>query len=875
MAEKIKIFELDIDVDGAISASKELKSESTQLKERLDNLKDAGKENSKEFVELEARYKSVRKEYNSSQRELGKMINLQGKNIKTIEQGRNALSLISREWAKQADLYGANSVQADKLAQKKTELTARLKEMEKQTGDNRRNVGNYTESMSEALGETTLFSQAQGVLTKVMSIAKPVYNAIRSDISGIRNNFKQATASTQGYTKAQKAAIITTNLGAAALKVFKLALASTGIGLIVVALGALVAWFSKTQKGIDLVNVVMATLSAGIDVIIDRFAALGGGIAKFLSGDFSGGIDDITSSFSGMGDEIAREIKLAGDLERVLQRVEKAEINLDIRRAAANSRLEELKLISDDVTKSTEERIKAAEEFIKIEQTLTAEQVSNQEKKVAAMLGFAEVTDEVREKIRQIGQEGVSLDEIGLSESTVEDAKEFRDEITKLFDLQQQSFSRQTENQNKLNALRNEEKKKIEEQAAAERKAAEERRAAARKATEEAIAESKTRLELFVEENKRKADSLEESVKLEEQVRDKRLAILEEELEAKKVSQVEFELQSLEIKNEFLDQQSQLTQEYAQKEIEAEKERLAQSQEREALEKERKATDLQNKMEIESENFEAQLEIEKQRLEMQRQQELAEAEKTGANKALINEKYAQIEKDVEAEKNQYKRDVAAKTFANLATILGKETAAGKAAAIAQTTIDTYSAATSAYKAMAGIPVVGPALGAIAAAAAVASGLQTVRQITATQEPEIPNAEAAPRAAKGITLKGPSHGGGGINLYDDNGKPVVNAEGDENIYVLNKRASGLINSLSYMNEATGGIPLSKSTTFAAAGGMIQRSPTVGSNQSMNFDYDLFAERTAQAVRQMPPPIVAVEDINSGQSNYAQVVNGANI
>jgi hypothetical protein len=56
----------------------------------------------------------------------------------------------------------------------------------------------------------------------------------------------------------------------------------------------------------------------------------------------------------------------------------------------------------------------------------------------------------------------------------------------------------------------------------------------------------------------------------------------------------------------------------------------------------------------------------------------------------------------------------------------------KASAIAQTTIDTYSSATAAYKAMAGIGVVGPILGAAAAAAAITAGLMNVQQIAAQQ-----------------------------------------------------------------------------------------------------------------------------------------------
>ena len=56
---------------------------------------------------------------------------------------------------------------------------------------------------------------------------------------------------------------------------------------------------------------------------------------------------------------------------------------------------------------------------------------------------------------------------------------------------------------------------------------------------------------------------------------------------------------------------------------------------------------------------------------------------------------------------------------------------GKAAATANAVIKTYEAATGAYAALAGIPIVGPALGAIAAAAAVAAGLANVQAIQST------------------------------------------------------------------------------------------------------------------------------------------------
>ena len=73
------------------------------------------------------------------------------------------------------------------------------------------------------------------------------------------------------------------------------------------------------------------------------------------------------------------------------------------------------------------------------------------------------------------------------------------------------------------------------------------------------------------------------------------------------------------------------------------------------------------------------------------------------------------------------------TLGSLRKLAGENSTAGKALAIAQTTIDTYQSATAAYKAMAGIPIVGPGLGAAAAAAAIISGIANVKEIMSVDE----------------------------------------------------------------------------------------------------------------------------------------------
>ena len=86
---------------------------------------------------------------------------------------------------------------------------------------------------------------------------------------------------------------------------------------------------------------------------------------------------------------------------------------------------------------------------------------------------------------------------------------------------------------------------------------------------------------------------------------------------------------------------------------------------------------------------------------------------------------------------------------------------GKAAAIAEAVINTYKSANAAYASMAGIPFVGPALGAVAAGAAVAAGVANVQKIKSQKMGGGGGGSAAGSAAStgGSASSSPSLGGG--------------------------------------------------------------------------------------------------------------------
>jgi hypothetical protein len=177
----------------------------------------------------------------------------EGLNLDT-EKGRKRLKAINLELDKNNKIILKNS---DSLKKQKM------------------NVGNYSESIKEAAGASGLFGKVLGPLAAIQGTLNALMkkNVVANEASAAST--KANAAATTKLSIAQKASAVATGIGTKALRIFKFALASTGIGLLVVALGAMVAFFSRSQKGIDFLAVKMGMLGAAVDVIIDAFAAFG------------------------------------------------------------------------------------------------------------------------------------------------------------------------------------------------------------------------------------------------------------------------------------------------------------------------------------------------------------------------------------------------------------------------------------------------------------------------------------------------------------------------------------------------------------------------------------------------------------------------
>jgi len=157
-------------------------------------------------------------------------------------------------------------------------------------------------------------------------------------------------------------------------------------------------------------------------------------------------------------------------------------------------------------------------------------------------------------------------------------------------------------------------------------------------------------------------------------------------------------------------------------------------------------------------------EAEAVRLDEEETKALAELDKlkgTEEERARIEAFYDDLRVKNKEASAQRSLAISAGLFGSVSELLGKETAAGKSAAIAQATINTYLGASQVMKDPTIIPTW---LKPVMAGVQIAAGLKQVRDIVKVE---------TPKAATGGLIVGNSHSSGGVPIEAEGGEFIIN------------------------------------------------------------------------------------------------------
>lgn len=828
MAEQVTLLDLSFDTSEALDGLDALIAKSLELAETKKQLQSALKDEKKQLDEAgkafrsgslsQDDYKKAVSDSTKAQVELTKRLTDTNKSIsdnnsdikvnttllKSQEDSVDALRAQLAKNTKELNAMSAatrNNTDGGKaLVTETKEISDKLKEMEKAVGDNRRNVGNYAESVQEALSNTKGLSGATGSLVSSLNIG------------------------TQGF------------------KAFNEVIKANPL-LAIISLVLLLA--STIEKLVKRNSEAAAALKAAFAPFEAIFSRILDGVTDMLTGvaeAFTWVSDKVVALLSSIG-LITKETTKAANTAKALSQQElaiyEAETKNLVTVTAMRRELEAQKTLVGDQLKSTNERNAAAQRGIAI-----LKQMENAEVGV------------LKQKYEQIKAQN----ELGYTSK-----EDRRAEMQALADLQSKQaeyISQRKELENQASGLiaqqnannaaafkANEEKK-----AAAAIKAAQDAEKAKRELQEQTIRqfeEARTKLDLSLKEKEIANDSIALKLENEKAYVEESLKLERYRLEQGLISQQEFANREQAFQIGVLQLEQQMR------------------EEQDRAEKERKALDEANLRELQMANITNEYDLRQATLDAQYAQEIAAAEKIGADTALIQSKYEKAKEENTKARVNAELTMTAGLAGQMSSLLGEESAIGKAFGVVQATINTYIGATKAL-AQGGI------LGIAQAAVVIAFGMKQVATIAKQKDPDTKINTSVKKYAKGGQIYGRSHAQGGVTFRGDNGQ-VFEAEGGENVYIMKKTASAEINALSALNEAHGGNSFGTSGLYKFAdGGMVsglyEANRVMKQAESMKLSSESINQLAGvviDAVMSMPNPVVSVQDINAGQNDVAVV------
>lgn len=739
--------------------------------------------------------------------------------------------------------------EAESVETLRAQLALNTKALNKMSVEQRTN----TESGKQMVAQTKEISD------RLKELEKGVGDT-RRNVGNYAEDIEAATANLGGMTGATGQMIKGMTGGIASIKAFNAALMANPFVAIASAILAVISAIGKLMDRNNELAVSVKTILAPIELIItkvlDAVAALFAEIVKV----FEWLAEAYIKVYNWLGlisDETVKSIETARGMAQVQRDIYNAETDNVLVLARQRRELEKMKTTVADQTKSLQERTEAADRGVEILRQMEEAELGVLRAKyeqIKAQNALSYTSDEDRRK---------EVEALAALEQKQAEYEAQRREL-----IGQRSGFENTERANAAAA----DKKRAEDYAKAQKEAAEKAKKAKEDADKKAAETAKrvqqevlksyetgiTELQLRIRErnigivDKRK--SLEDQNELNQAILEKERYRLEQGL----ITQAEFD-------NIRYEQQVAFQEKVAA--IEAEEE---------AKRKEAKAMDLENQRAIEEENITSDFERETLRLEQQYQMEVAAAEKVGADVTLIEAKYAQIREKREKELVNAKLQMTADIAGQISNIMGQESAAGKVFALAQATINTYLGASKAI-AQGGI------WGVAQAAIVIAAGLKQVASIAKVKE-DVPKTNTSVRKyAKGGQIFGPSHSQGGVTFVGSNGQRFE-AEGGENMYILNRKASSAINALSALNMQYGGRSFGGSNVYKYADGggfdVLSAQSLTNLNKAVKKDVDLSPKTIAaialafvDGVQNAPNPVVSVQDITDVQQGRTLVIDSA--
>jgi len=221
------------------------------------------------------------------------------------------------------------------------------------------------------------------------------------------------------------------------------AIAATGIGLLVLAVGALVGWFTKTEKGANMLSGVFKGMGAVLDTLMNRLWNIGTTLRDLFS--------DPIQFFKNLGSDIKQAAVEGYDLVQVFDDIEDRQREMEVRAKEADILVDKLLLQAKNVGRTYEDKLailaqadKATRDSYKEQLSLSKEYLDAVQREVDAATKQGTMGDELADKLKDAKLEYLNL--VGEETNVETKIANFRE---KVFDKQEKAAEKQAADKDK------------------------------------------------------------------------------------------------------------------------------------------------------------------------------------------------------------------------------------------------------------------------------------------------------------------------------------------------------------------------------------------------------------------------------------------
>ncbi len=274
--------------------------------------------------------------------------------------------------------------------------------------------------MKKEVIEIQVIGTEKGI-TQTKALDKSIKDVSKS-AKASTNDTKDLSATALESAKSFKFMGVSINGVSGMLKVLKVSLIATGIGAIVVAVGALASAFLSTQAGVDKLNSVLMPLKEVLATIWGVAQKLGTGLFQMVSGDVRKGWKSMGDAVENVGDQMEKAYQNGTKLYNLQKQIREDAINDGL----VTSRLNRLKAeqleIAEDTTRTIKERqdayktaIASSDAIVKLQQRENDNQIALATAKTKAN----DTDDEAKRALNELIAKGEDIQSAGIKNRTL------------------------------------------------------------------------------------------------------------------------------------------------------------------------------------------------------------------------------------------------------------------------------------------------------------------------------------------------------------------------------------------------------------------------------------------------------------------------